>query len=96
MGQTITVTMRETDFSDAPDRLAFASYRMNEVQLNPMLPYKRDDQILHAFYHELMHFIYYFADMDFEHGKGCIHQDERFVNLTANLLHQAMTTMEYE
>ena len=95
MGQTINITRQMLDFADAPDRIAYASYRLNEFQFNPMLPYKNDDQWEHAFYHELMHFIYYFADMSFEDGKGPIHQDERFVNLTANLLHQALTTMEY-
>lgn len=97
LGQVITVTQRETDFAEATDRVAFASYRMNEIQLNPfMWPHKTQEQREHAFLHELTHFITYYSGCAYKAKTEYMHQDEEFVDLTANLLHQALTTMEYE
>jgi predicted SprT family Zn-dependent metalloprotease len=97
MGQTIEVTSREKDFIENNDRVAFASYRANEIQLNPfMFPIKQESQKQHAFLHELVHFIIYYSGDTYKAKTDYMHQDEGFIDLTANLLHQAITTMEYE
>jgi predicted SprT family Zn-dependent metalloprotease len=96
MGQVIEVTRRESDFIESSDRVAFASYRTNEIQLNPMMSYKSASQDEHAFLHELMHFIFFYSGAACKGKTKWIHQDEDFVDLSANLLHQALTTMEYD
>lgn len=49
-----------------------------------------------TFMHELVHFIIYHSGAAYR-GKdhAVMHQDEAFIDLTAQLLHQALTTMEY-
>lgn len=96
MAQTIRVTWRPEDFTEAADRIAFASYRLNEIQINPMMPYKTQEQLEHAFFHELVHFILWFSGPSYKGTKEYMHQDEDFVDLTAHLLQQALATMEYE
>lgn len=97
LGQTITITKRETDFADANDRCAFASYRMNEIQINPFMQlHKNKEQQEQSFLHELMHFIIYYSGVAYKAKTDYMHQDEEFIDLSANLLHQALTTMEYD
>lgn len=96
MGQTITITWNSENFVEHPDVIAFACYRKNEIQMNPNLGYKTEEQQYQSFLHEVMHFIFWITEISFEDGKGSIHSDERLVNLTANLLHQALITMVYE
>lgn len=97
LGQTIHVTWHERDFADASDRLAFASYRMNEIQMNPtLLSTKTDEQREQTFMHELMHFVICYSGCAYSGKADYMHQDENFIDLSAGLLHQALTTMEYE
>lgn len=50
-----------------------------------------------TFCHELAHFLCYGAGGVINHKlDGYLHQDEEFVDLLGSLLHQAITTMEYE
>lgn len=96
-GQTIKVTSRPEDFIECTDRVASVSYRMNEIQLNPSMSYKNKDQNEQAFFHELVHIILYYSQDAYKHSdKHMMHQQEPFVDLTAMLLHQAITTMEYD
>jgi len=96
MGQTIEVTWDTVHFAEKTDVCGFASYRTNEIQMNPNMPYKSDSQREQTFLHELMHFVVYHSQT--AKAKDCdyLHQDEPFIDLTAHLLHQALTTMEYE
>lgn len=51
-----------------------------------------------VFCHELSHFLLYYAGAAINHqldGKYA-HQNEEFVDLIGSLLHQVLTTMEYE
>ncbi len=97
LGQVISVTRRESDFAENIERVAFASYRMNEIQLNPLLwSSKTPEQREHAFLHELTHFIIYYSGAAYKGKTDYMHQDEDFIDLTANLLHQAIKTMEFE
>jgi predicted SprT family Zn-dependent metalloprotease len=96
LGQTITVVSDINMFIEKLDVVAFACYRTNEIQLNPAMMYKNQEQNEHAFLHELVHFILYHAQSAYKNKDSYMHQDEDFVDLTANLLHQALTTMEYE
>lgn len=52
-----------------------------------------ETKIEQTFCHELMHFILYYGGGVVD---GCIHQNEELVEILGCLLHQALTTMEYE
>ena len=96
-GQTIKITRNAKDFIESDSRVAFASYRLNEIQLNPMTFYKTKEQEEQAFFHELIHFIVYYAQDAYHHKDGePMHRNEGFIDYFANLLHQAITTMEYD
>ena len=58
---------------------------------------EKSEQLEQTFYHELMHFILYYAGASYR-GKdnSQMHRDEEFVDLCSNLLHQAMSTMTFE
>lgn len=51
-----------------------------------------------TFCHELSHFLLYYAGAAINHELGgkYAHQNEELVDLLGSLLHQALTTMEYE
>jgi predicted SprT family Zn-dependent metalloprotease len=97
MGQTIEVTDGGNSFIENSDRVAFASYRTNEIHINPLMVHRTPAMVEHSFMHELVHFILYHSGSAYHSDKqDWMHQDEGFVDLTANLLHQALTTMEYD
>jgi predicted SprT family Zn-dependent metalloprotease len=88
----ITYTVRLDDnLITNNDNLGEAGYRRSEIVLQKVLPgvaitEQRFEQV---FYHELVHLI-----MHEMHDK---HRDnEAFVDVFASLLHQALSTMEYE
>lgn len=95
-GQIITVSWDTCYFAEKTDCAAFACYRLNEIQMNPNMPYKTNEQREQTFLHELVHFIVYFSQG--ARTKDCeyMHEDEPFIDTMANLLHQALTTMKYE
>jgi len=69
-----------------------ARYGYNEIRLLPIVegdpqPKSKIDQ---AFFHELTHLILDHMEKDE------LSKDEAFVNLFASLLHQALTTAEYD
>jgi hypothetical protein len=90
-GQTIEVIMdNHLDFND--DRRGEADYRNNKIRLQPA-----GSQLLHplthieqAFLHELFHFIFDNA------GYPDDRKDEIKIERLSNLLHQALSTAEYE
>jgi hypothetical protein len=94
-GQTIEVVRKIKDPTEKRDCIAFASYRCNQIQIRqatedyPLT----DEQIEHAFCHELIHYLLYHSAE--QQGEKWLHQDERLVDCMAGLLHQALTTMEY-
>ena len=97
-GRTIEVVFDEALFVERPECSGFASYRMGKIELNPSkFLYGKADQKEQTFYHELMHFILYHAGSSYSgEDHNNMHQDEPFVDLCSNLLHQAISTMEFE
>jgi len=96
LGQTITVVIDPTPFREN-DNCGFASYRENKIKLRPSTETYplNDEQIEQVFWHELTHFILYYAGAAYQGKKDYMHQDEDFVDLVGNLFHQAVSTFEY-
>lgn len=97
MGQTIDVEFQADHFRDSGWE-GTASYRRNKIMLqsnSDAVPLK-PEMLEQTFMHELVHFILYHSGAAYTGKKDYMHQDEGFVDLTASLLHQALTTMEYE
>ncbi len=93
LGQTINVIFDAAQFVEKDGYHGFASYRLNEIQLKPGL---KKDLTEAAFCHELMHFILYHAEAALPKDSEYPHKEEGFVEMCGALLHQALTTMEYE
>ncbi len=97
-GQTIEVSYDPTLVNEL-DWTGAASYRKNTIRLMPDCEAhpRSPDQIEHTFLHEMTHHILYYAGGAWQGGeRSKMHQDEQFVDNFAGLLHQALTTMEYE
>ena len=96
LGQTINVVWIE-DMTDSTDCAGVASYRRNEIRIQPNTPSnpRTESNIEHTFYHELVHWILYFAGGYYKGGEH-LHKDEQLVDMAAGLLHQALSTMEYD
>ena len=97
LGQTIEVVWDGSKFVQDTDCSAWASYRETQIQIKPPSDShpRNEEQLEQTFCHELMHFILYFA-RGTERGKEELYRNENFVAMTAGLLHQALTTMEYD
>lgn len=93
LGQTINVVFDASLFVEKDGYRGFASYRLNEIQLKPGL---KKDLTERAFCHELTHFIIYHAEAALSGKEDYPHQDEGFIELCGGLLHQALTTFEYD
>jgi cell fate (sporulation/competence/biofilm development) regulator YlbF (YheA/YmcA/DUF963 family) len=97
MGQIIEVTSDQNDFIEEAEATGLACYRESEIKLNPaLMSYRKQYQREQIFLHELVHFITYYAQESVSGKKNFLHQEEGFVDTFAHLLHQALTTMEYE
>lgn len=96
--QTIEVVFKPEEFTDKDGRYGFASYRLNQIQLRPSVSTHpiTEMQLEQNFYHELMHFILYYAGASYSAKADYMHQDEGFVETCAGLLHQALSTFEGE
>jgi predicted SprT family Zn-dependent metalloprotease len=94
-GQTINIVYPEHVFREKDGYEGFATYRTNEIQLRPnsTLSQEAKEQ---TFFHELTHFILYHAGASYSGKTEFMHQDECFVDMVSNLLHQAISTFEYE
>jgi len=67
-----------------------ADYRQNKIILQPLDKYYPNQiQLEHIFLHELVHQILFHME---QHK---LRDDDNFINLFSNLLHQALTTMGY-
>lgn len=97
-GRTIEVVFSENHFVERPEASGFASYRNGEIQINPNpAVYGKPDQREETFCHELVHFLTFHAGSSLrEKDHAMMHTDEEFVDLLGNLLHQALSTMEYD
>jgi hypothetical protein len=96
-GQTITVVVGNHQFIDQEGTYGEAHYRKDTIYLRPpseVVPVTKEMQE-HSFLHELTHFLLYNAE-DARNNKVLLHSDEGFVDLFSHLLHQALTTMEYD
>ncbi|MDD5304256.1 MAG: hypothetical protein PHS14_14240 [Elusimicrobia bacterium] len=97
LGQTIEVVW-DVELNHKNDWNGSAVYRKNQIRIQPNgdgTP-RTQDQIGHTFCHELMHWILYYAAAFYPSSKEHLHQDEGLVDLAGGLLHQALTSMEYE
>ena len=79
------------------DACAFASYRLDEIQLRPSTEAqpRTEAQLFQSFMHELTHFVFYYAQAA-RNNKVAMYTDEDFIELVSNLYHQALSTFEYE
>lgn len=97
-GQTISVSFAPDKFTDSDCHYGFACYRLNEIQLRPStstLPLS-DSQIEQTFWHEFTHFIIYHAGSAYSGKTEYMHQDEGFVDIVGHLIHQAISTFEFD
>lgn len=91
LGQTVVVKNR-TDLSYSEDNCAEWSARENAIYIQPAskdtpIPSEMVEQ---AFCHEVVHCLLDFAE------RPRLSKDEALVNLLGGLLHQVLTTAEYE
>lgn len=70
----------------------FACYRTNTIYLRPC---DNQQKLESTFLHEMTHFIFHRTNVRLDKDITWIHQDEYFVEATAKLFHQALTTFEY-
>jgi predicted SprT family Zn-dependent metalloprotease len=97
LNRTITITY-DTELIYASDNKGLSRYRFNDIVLQPASETCPISDIEQTFYHELTHWLLWFAGAMYK-GKEehCnMHRDEDFVDLLSCLLHQALSTMEYE
>ena len=94
-GQTITVEW-DKQLTNEEDSVGLAVYRRNAIMLQPSTEGKplSDDQIEQAYLHEVLHFA--FKRLDYKVGDVKLSGDERLVDLLANVLHQVLTSAEYD
>lgn len=88
-GQTIDVVY-DKQLTNGTDARGMSRFRENRIQLQPSTdsvptPATMQEQ---TFCHELIHYLLF-------HAESKLNEDEKFVNLMGNLLHQALSTMEY-
>lgn len=98
-GQTIKVLFLPERFTEGQEgHYGFSSYRRNEIHLRPSTSTHpiTDDQMEQVFWHELTHFILYWAGPAYSAKTDYMHQDEGFVDLVSCLLHQAVSTFEFD
>lgn len=91
MGKEYTVEyMPKLNFTDGAVGIAYHRTRRIGLQTDcPEYPRSKEENE-QTFLHELTHHILHVM----EHSKLC--DNEKFVNMFAGFLHQALTTMEYE
>lgn len=94
-GQTIKVEYPQEVFREKDGYEGFAVYRLNEIQLRPYSAASKE-KMEQTFYHELTHFILYHAGASYSGKTEYMHQDEGFVDIVASLLHQAISSFEYD
>jgi hypothetical protein len=95
LGQTIEVKF-DPSVQFEEGQLSWAKFNTMEIILQPSTEqtYMPEKKIEHNFFHEFVHHIFYAAGSD--SFDPPLHKQEFFVDLVAGLLHQALSTMEYE
>jgi len=96
---TIEVKFDESKFTFEEEAYCgFASYRDCAIYLKPSTKVRpvSSHQIQQTFMHELFHFIFYYSGCAYKGKVDYMHQEEDFVDLSASLMLQAMSTMEYD
>lgn len=97
-GQTIEVVHDPAYFMEHEHGCGFASYKTNQIILRgstetwPMTPENEES----VFWHEVVHFLLYFSEAGFKGNEDYMHQEEGFVDLLSALMHQAITSFEYD
>jgi predicted SprT family Zn-dependent metalloprotease len=95
MGRTIEVEYDNQLLYD-DDRQGSAQYRFNKIVLQPRNDAQPMPNLEQTFCHELIHWILYFSGAAYKGDRDHMHQEEGLVDVMACLMHQALTTMEYE
>lgn len=99
LGHTVEVVDNDRLLSDR-DWTGAACYAESRIELLPpsaQCP-RSESQYAQTFFHELSHFLLYYAGAAINHklGDELAHRNEEFVDLLGSLLHQAIATMEYD
>lgn len=99
LGHTIEVKLDPKLQSDR-NWAGAASYEDSEITLQPITEStpRSKTKYEQTFCHELIHHLLWHGGAAINHRLDgeYIHQKEEFVDLLASLLHQALTTMEYD
>ena len=90
-GQTIDVVIID-DLTQKTGGVGMAHINCNTIAIQPDATgyTRKEDQLHETFLHELTHMILHHMSED------ALKENEKFVDIFASLLHQALTTMEYE
>lgn len=91
LGHTIEVIEEPAGFYEN-NRYGACNYEGKWIKLAPPAPSHPVTQgsFEHTFLHELVHMVFYHTE------QSGLNKNEDFVDLVAGLLHQALTTMEYD
>lgn len=91
LGHTVEVVDEPAGFYQKR-RYGSCNYEEKQITLTPRSPSHPVTQssIEHSFLHELVHMCIYHTE------QGQLNENEGFIDAFAGLLHQALTTMEYE
>ena len=95
LGCTIKVDIDNDYFAkaDKDGFYGFANYRESRIILRD---HENKEMMLQTFFHELTHFVLYNSGYNFQKTADFMHQEEGFVDMTASLFHQALTTMVFD
>lgn len=98
LGHTITVSYEPAAFYEK-NRYGACSFESKWIKLCPVSPAMPVTQssLEHTFLHELNHMILYHCHgLEKVKGDTPLYENESFVDFYAGLLHQALTSFEYQ
>jgi len=100
MGRKIEVVER-VDLLQDRDWTGAAVYSQDKIELLPTseIYVRSQAAVEQTFFHELVHHLLYHAGGAINHdlkSGGYLHKNEEFVDLLGSLLHQAVTSAEYD
>ncbi len=90
IGETIKVELVE-DLMQNDDLVGAACYRIGVAKIQKDMPgiHRSDEQMFHTFIHELIHW------MMNKQGRDELQKDEKFIDMTADMLVQVLKTAKY-
>ena len=93
LGQKITVEF-DPALVNVSDCTGEAHYRFNKIKLQPIDGYvgRPQTKVEQTFCHELVHYLLYYGECETTKE---LYKNELVVERLGNLVHQALTTMEY-